>query len=169
MATQQATPSHVLYVTTAKPCLGCEEANKLLSGNPEQQVVLVQDVKALAEEGVAIPAWLKGTPTVVSVSTREVRTGSAALQLLKELLAQPSKSTGPCPADGASSPLGECAAPPQGGTWDETEPVVEDEFQMEVGCDPESMSSDKVSASDLEEAMRARGIDMGATTANEAE
>ena len=42
----------------------------------------MQDVASLKKEGVAIPGWLRGTPTLVNVATRAVTEGTAALERL---------------------------------------------------------------------------------------
>ena len=162
-------PQYVLYVTTLKPCTGSAEAERLLQGTPGHEgVVLVQDIKALKAEDVPIPAWLKGTPTIVHISSREVNTGTAALRLLTEILQDLKASTAVAKRTATEMDL-TCADNNAQGSWEVTEEDDQtgDQFEMEVGCDPNTIPTNKINSSDLEDAMRARGITMSTDTPGE--
>ena len=75
-------PTDVLYITTLKPCPGTEKALSILGnwGNPDN--IIVQDIASLTSEGIAIPEWLTGTPTLVDMETRCITQGTAAIQRL---------------------------------------------------------------------------------------
>ena len=79
---QDASNQLVLYVTSLKPCRGTRTAMDLLKTHGDPEGVVVQDVKSLREEGVELPPWLVGTPTLVHVPTRAVHRGTDALQEL---------------------------------------------------------------------------------------
>jgi hypothetical protein len=161
-------PTHVLWVTTEKPCKGCTQIKQILNRYKSvKEVVLVQDIKNLRQEQVPLPDWLRGTPTLYKLSTRELFEGHAGIIKLQELLqtqenhVKDSNKQSQEPEDAKDSfsaaPIPESSV----GSWEETpnEPA-EDQFEMEVGCNPESISDTKVNMQDIEKIMQARGIEM---------
>ena len=79
------TPTDVLYITSLKSCPGTDEAMRIIREFNNPTHVIVQDIASLKKEGVSIPSWLKGTPTLVNVATRAVSEGTAALRRLPEI------------------------------------------------------------------------------------
>ena len=161
-------PTHVLWVTTEKACKGCTQIKQILNRyRSVKEVVLVQDIKNLRQEQVPLPDWLRGTPTLYKLSTRELFEGHAGLIELQELLQardnhMKDSNTESQEAEDANDSFSAAPMPDSSvGSWEETlnEPA-EDQFEMEVGCNPESISDTKVNMQDIEKVMQARGIEM---------
>lgn len=165
-------PTTVLYLTSSKPSLGCKVAEEMVTeaGNPE--TVLVQDVDSLQAEGVTLPEWLRGTPTLVDVESREVFAGVHALEQLKALLA-PSKRGGsdqtvPVPAappESVDEDIDGMIEPSHAGSWsneDADNAQIPEPFDLQTGCDPENMGQGKVTTREVHSMLQARGIDVPA-------
>ena len=164
-------PSHVLWVTTEKPCKGCAQVDNIMERyRLSKDIVLVQDIKNLRQEGVPLPDWLRGTPTLYDLTSRQLFEGRASLVKLQRVLHTHEQDT--LSANSASASANQAAddgldaAPTQEalGTWNEAEDedvhAQGDQFEMEVGCDPDSMSDNKVSMQDVEKIMQSRGLEM---------
>ena len=81
------TATYVLYTNKSytnpkELCPGSKECVRLAAARPD---VLVQDVDAIVQSGVALPAWLDGTPTVVDMAKSAASKGAAAVKLLQSL------------------------------------------------------------------------------------
>lgn len=84
--------AYVLYVgydrrdaTMSRFCPGSRHALELIDEASMHDRVTVQSVDALRETMPALPAWLRGTPTLVSRATRKAMRGSAAIEHLRAL------------------------------------------------------------------------------------
>lgn len=163
-------PSHVLWVTSEKPCKGCAQVDNIMERYKlGKEIVLVQDIKNLRQEQVPLPDWLRGTPTLYNLSSRELFEGRASLVELQRVLHSHEQSAPQATSSAAQAPDDVLdAAPTQEAfsTWNEAEDEQEseqaqgDQFEMEVGCDPDSMSDNKVSMQDVEKMMQSRGLEM---------
>lgn len=166
-----SSPTWVLYVTTEKPCLGCRKVSELLDKVPPyDNKILVQDIKNLRSEGVELPSWLIGTPTLIEIASRRVLAGSAALQALSRICGAAGGIARPKP-DAPTTELLETPCDVSSGSWDkdDAEPVEEeDKFNMELGCDPDTLSSEKVSMADVQSMMQSRGLNIPAAKAEAA-
>lgn len=83
---------YVLYVgydrtdpTRSRFCRGSRRAIELVDAMGKQESVTVQSVDALRESMPTLPAWLRGTPTLVSRETRQAMGGQAAIDHLEAL------------------------------------------------------------------------------------
>ena len=163
---QPKAPTHILWTTTVKRCLGCERVKELFGQYPDDQnSILVQDIKNLHAENVDLPGWLRGTPTLYHIATRNLFEGKNALTELQTVLrSSDSGDTQLAQDDG----LAAAAAVGVRGSWEDNEDCdnataaadTADNFEMEVGCDPDEISDAKVSLSDVEQMMQSRGLDM---------
>ena len=71
MDSQLADVTHVLYTLPADqspPCGTLMEALSRGKGKPDS--IMVQDVNSLVREGIEMPDWLWGVPTLIDVKTR---------------------------------------------------------------------------------------------------
>lgn len=161
--------SHVLYITS-QPSEGCEIASSYINTGLLPGIV-VQNVDSLMTENVTIPSWLLGTPTIVDVATRDIVSGTGAIDKLKSMMALKQTTSGGQTATEAPHPP---TKPPQeeaeglegvtmdisgaGGSWEETDDNKESgsEFALEVGCDPGNLDTGKVTDNDVQTMMKAR-------------
>jgi len=163
----------VLWVTSEKPCKGCAQVDNIMERyRLSKDIVLVQDIKNLRQEGVPLPDWLRGTPTLYDLSSRKLVEGRASLVELQRVLHAHEQDTASATSTSASAKQAADdaldAAPTQEAfsTWNEAEDEQEgehaqaDQFEMEVGCDPDSMSDNKVNMQDVEKMMQSRGLEM---------
>ena len=82
---------HVLYVgydrsDATRFCPGSRRAIELVDEAEAQDRVTVQSVDALRQSMTTLPAWLKGTPTLVCKSSKKAMRGTAALEYLRNEL-----------------------------------------------------------------------------------
>lgn len=72
---------YVLYVVRGE--FNSDLAVAQTTASPEH--LHIQDVRHLTAEGIAIPEWLSGVPTLVNVGTGELYRGGSAVQKLFQL------------------------------------------------------------------------------------
>lgn len=173
--------SHVLYVTSSVPCKGCDAALHILSNESSrvQDAVLVQDVDALRREGVSLPDWLNGTPTLVDVQTRDIFKGSQAVTqlahatclLAAQLPARPPKQrpneTATRRDDGYTEEEEEEEGEEEGeemrgvttATWQEEGGSVEGVEELH-DFEEESVDNGKVTEDHVQSVLKERGLDI---------
>jgi hypothetical protein len=139
--------SFILYVK--KNVSSCDRLRQLVQQHNE---VLIQDVDNIQTR----PAWLKGVPTVVKLPSREVLTGTRAMD---ELVAFSQGLQGVSALDSAKA----AAAPLQGGaaasvSFDELFSLAETELTESLqDARYQDGSREKKHDTTLEEVMRRRG------------
>lgn len=91
---------YVLYVgydrqdrSRSRFCPGSRRAIEIVDQADIQDRVTVQSVDALRESMPTLPEWLKGTPTLVSRTSRKAMRGTAAIEHLMELTTAATSTT----------------------------------------------------------------------------
>ena len=95
--------------------------------------IIVQDIASLKKEEIPIPQWLKGTPTMVNVATREVIEGSEALRRLPRVC-----RNGSIPMKSSKNVAFESQAQAHGDDGD----YIADFDGGVIGCDDEVIGCD---------------------------
>lgn len=161
--------THVLYVTTSKPCKGCDEVLPILKKHPARSAILIQDVGSLQKEGVALPEWLNGTPTMVEIKSRQILKGYKVVLGISGILDEAAKHVGEKQNAHQAATAGETTTEPSedinglgsaAGSWEAEE--EDPQYELEAGCDPSEMSTGKVTDSDIQNVLKQRGIDVPA-------
>lgn len=98
MASEEEYEEYVLYIgndrsDATKFCPGSRQALDIVDKKGLHEEIVVQSVDALRQSVAQLPVWLKGTPTLVSRTTRKAMTGTAAIEHLRRLAAKPTNET----------------------------------------------------------------------------
>lgn len=147
-------PSHryVLYVVHGE--FNSDLAVAQTTAGPEY--LHIQDVRHLTAEGIAIPEWLSGVPTLVNVGTGELYRGGSAVQKLFQLglgAAAPRSKQPVTLAPDAEAPKHSAGAVPQSPD-DEFAPLVD----PSDASDEAAVDEKKVNMDDINKQLAMRGI-----------
>lgn len=153
----EATTEYILYIgqdriDPTRFCPGSRKALGVLEGAADDVGVSVQNVHRLREKLGTLPAWLTGTPTLISKSTKKAMRGTSAIEHLEGVVAGQAKE-----AEGGA-----------GDVWGLTAPNealhlgVESNYEGGAPDDPSKYSDDrKVTEDDVQKLIERRKMNAG--------
>ena len=153
----ETTTEYILYIgqdriDPTRFCPGSRKALGVLEGAADDVGVSVQNVHRLREKLGTLPAWLTGTPTLISKSTKKAMRGTSAIEHLEGVVAGQAKE-----AEGGA-----------GDVWGLTAPNealhlgVESNYEGGAPDDPSKYSDDrKVTEDDVQKLIERRKMNAG--------